>query len=259
MMQSSNDQLVPDSAPRLKSAELQANDPELVDKWNGNANVRALELEANDDPAYRALTNLILRSASEHVVRESSILDAGCGLGYISNSLARSGYRVTGIDPSGEQITYAARKFPRVQFICRTIEDYASAMREPLGYAAVIANMVLHTTPDLYSFLSSAKRLLIPGGYFVATVPNPFSPKNTHGSLVDISATDGYLVRFQIHDRDPHPELVPHFPRDIGEYSEETYRAGFENVHIATPPHVGPGRDYDIVVLFAFRPTSSEI
>src|SRR5437763_16361209 len=47
---------------------------------------------------------------------KGSILDLCCGDGRVMQSLARRGYRVTGIDGSERMLTYARRRLPRAEF-----------------------------------------------------------------------------------------------------------------------------------------------
>ena len=53
-----------------------------------------------------------------------NILDVGCGLGFISNSISKE-YRkskITGVDLSEDAIKYAKKHFQNINFLCDSIE-----------------------------------------------------------------------------------------------------------------------------------------
>jgi SAM-dependent methyltransferase len=236
-----------------------ARDPLLIAAWDANVDVRAHELAGQGDLAYCALTELVLRLLEENVPAGAAVLDAGCGLGYLSGSMAETGYKVAGIDPSGASIDYANHNFYMPSFYLQSIEDHASAESE-VGiekYGAIVANMVLHATPDLRSFMRSAVALLEPGGVFIATIPHPCFFLGTKDSLsMQSKYSDGVglLIPFQIYGRPAHPEQVPYFQRTISEYSDQLYLAGFRNVRILEPRNIGPGRMNDILAIHASKP-----
>jgi SAM-dependent methyltransferase len=216
--------------------------------------VRAAELANHGDPAYRALTNLVLRLLTERVSTGATILDAGCGLGYLSQSIAEAGYKVIEIDPSAASIARAIKTHDSPSFYCQTIEDNASAKTENENYGAIVANMSLHTTPNLRSFLVSAALLLGPRGVFVATIPHPcffLETKSAMSVHPEYAAESAFFIPFHIRGHASHPERVPYFHRAICEYSEELYKAGFKDVHIHEPKYMGPGRPNDILAIYA--------
>ena len=59
------------------------------------------------------------------------------------------------------------------------------------------------------------------------------------------------FLDFKIRNGQTHPQKIPYFHRPIAAYSEAFYVAGFAEVHIFEPEHVGAGREHDILVLTA--------
>jgi 2-polyprenyl-3-methyl-5-hydroxy-6-metoxy-1,4-benzoquinol methylase len=248
-------------AVQLKERIVDLRDPLLVESWDANVAVRAAELSSHSDPAYQALIDLILGFLKEKVSPGSLVLDAGCGLGYLANAMAQTEYIVHGIDPSQASIDCAKKAFDidKLSFAVQRIEDLAAESDcESKVYDAVIANMVLHTTPNLKSFLSSTATLLRPGGVFIATIPHPYFFLQTKEFISpdDDHPTDRpYWIKFRIRGREPHEVPVPYFHRTIADYSEGLYIAGLEEVHIYEPGRVGPGRSNDIFVVHAAKPS----
>jgi 2-polyprenyl-3-methyl-5-hydroxy-6-metoxy-1,4-benzoquinol methylase len=242
---------------RPTSAALDQNDPALVEPWDVNAAARAAELANHGDPAYESLTSLILRLLGDCVSTGSLVLDAGCGLGYLSDSMAQSGYKVVGIDPSRASIDRAIKKFDLPSFSAQTIEQAVGEGSPGLAkYDAIVANMVLHTTPNLSSFLANAACLIRPGGSFIATIPHPCFFLQTKESMFlegESSSEVPFWIEFRIRGRGPHTMRVPYFHRAIAEYSEGFYIAGFVDVRIEEPKHIGPGRPNDIIAFYATK------
>src|SRR5689334_21589810 len=76
-------------------------------------------------------------------VRETSILDAGCGQGYLARLLAKQGARVTGIEPSDAFFRYALRREQTEQLgICYLQADLSAWTPATITFDVVIANLV---------------------------------------------------------------------------------------------------------------------
>lgn len=104
-----------------------------------------------------------------------SVLDAGCGTGYLSRKLSRRGARVIGIDFSEKMIGIACAKAPAIDFrvdscsSLKTVEDGSIDM--------VITNYVLMDTPALLETMQAFNRVLKAGGAAVAIFSHPCFPQ----------------------------------------------------------------------------------
>jgi len=101
------------------------------------------------------------------------ILDVGCGGGILSESLARCGATVTGIDPSPSVISAAKNHAPpslSLTYVGPTsIEEFQTQTSAKFD-AICILEVLEHTTNPI-SLISSASKLLHPGGkLFVSTM-----------------------------------------------------------------------------------------
>ncbi len=105
--------------------------------------------------------------------RGARIADLGCGSGVFSNVLRQRGYDCTGVDLSPNLIRMARQKFPDIDFIEGDIE------RLPFPDAsfdgALLAGVVHHFT-ERSDCVAEIKRILRPGGKFVAFDPNRLNP-----------------------------------------------------------------------------------
>ncbi|XP_018407748.1 PREDICTED: ubiquinone biosynthesis O-methyltransferase-like [Cyphomyrmex costatus] len=107
-----------------------------------------------------------------------NIVEVGCGGGILTESLARAGAQVTGIDVSAELINVAKEHIKldpsiskRVNYIHTTVEDFAQKERENSAYDAVVTTDVLQYVTDQELFLKECVKLLKPGkSIFITTI-----------------------------------------------------------------------------------------
>lgn len=92
------------------------------------------------------------------------ILDLGCGTGHLTARIAESGAHVVGIDPSPAMLEQARRLYPTLFFELIAAEDYAPEEM----FDAVFANAVIHWIKEPEGLIAAVRRLLKPGGRFVA-------------------------------------------------------------------------------------------
>jgi trans-aconitate methyltransferase len=92
------------------------------------------------------------------------ILDLGCGTGHLTDSIAKTGATVVGLDRSSEMVAAARRNFPGLTFV----EGDATDFRFDEPFDAVFSNATLHWVPDAEGVARCVAAALRPGGRFVA-------------------------------------------------------------------------------------------
>lgn len=229
-----------------------------IERWNLNAQARAEELSGNDDPSYRGLVNLVLKRISALYPPSVNILDAGCGLGYLSAAASSAGYNVVGIDPSLESINIAKVSHRNgvdtggLVFEAKSLEQYA-AVSEPEVFEVIIANMTLHAVQKLPTFLDSAARLLSSSGVIVATIPNPGTYLQSRSDIdvgdLDLRRQQLIEIPFRIHSHDPHPAFVYYYHRPFRTYTEAARSAHLYLSDYFVPEQIGIGKARDIALL----------
>lgn len=101
------------------------------------------------------------------------IADLGCGSGVFTGLLHRRGFICTGIDLSPKLIRIAREAHPGIDFQEGDIEHLPFADE---SFDGVLLAGVLHHLPDWTTCIAEVKRILRPGGRFVAFDPNRMNP-----------------------------------------------------------------------------------
>lgn len=102
-----------------------------------------------------------------------SVIDIGCGKGFLLNEFKQRGWKVQGVELSEWAARHAREKFG----IEVHVGALSSAPIEPGTMDAAVLWHVLEHTDQPGEVLSEANRLLKPGGYLLLGVPNWGSPE----------------------------------------------------------------------------------
>ena len=111
---------------------------------------------------------------AKHVVlANAKTIDIGCGGGILSESLAKAGARVTGLDMASDSIeiarTHAQAAQLNIDYQISTAEAWAQA--HPAEYEVVTCMELLEHVPDPASVIHAAAQLLAPSGVvFFSTI-----------------------------------------------------------------------------------------
>jgi 2-polyprenyl-6-hydroxyphenyl methylase/3-demethylubiquinone-9 3-methyltransferase len=101
------------------------------------------------------------------------VLDVGCGGGILTESMARRGARVTGIDLSEKALHVAELHLheSRLQIVYQGISAEDLAERSPGSFDVVTCMELLEHVPDPASMVAACARLVRPGGHvFFSTI-----------------------------------------------------------------------------------------
>lgn len=173
------------------------------------------------------------------------ILDLGCGAGFGSVALAKSGAHVIAVDFSARRIEIARRLAEREE----TKIEFRQAGPSELVFIpansidVVVSAWTINFAPDWARVFRAVSRVLINGGVFVFSVEHPVwtcLDRNT-GTLAHPYRDNGVVEK----------ELIPGNPHSVTEFHTHTIggivslltKEGFALHQILEPPAVAPPTD----------------
>src|SRR6184192_2886095 len=116
-----------------------------------------------------------VKMLSRHLAPRMSVLELGCGTGYFTRELARSGAEIIAIDVSPELLNIARANCsaPNVRYEIQNAYDlsYSDAV-----FDSVVGSSVLHHL-EIQDALREIYRVLKPGGTICFTEPNMLNPQ----------------------------------------------------------------------------------
>ena len=105
-----------------------------------------------------------------------SILDLGCGRGWLTNLLSKYG-TTTGIEPVKPVVEYAEKLFPEINFLVGNSKTILKNNRNTFNF--VVSSEVIEHVPDVEkaNFIDDIANLLKPDGFLVLTTPRKEAQK----------------------------------------------------------------------------------
>lgn len=150
---------------------------------------------------------------------EARVLDVGCGPGWTSVFLARTGYTVTGFDLAPDMITLAERRAVRegVSDRCTFRVADSEAFNFPAEFDAVVVYDTLHHTQHEDAVLANCFRALKPGGKLVLAEPGFLHGTRAQNVTAELGVTERGFA-----------------PRAL---KQTLMRVGFQSVHHYVPTY----------------------
>jgi len=222
--------------------------------WDGHVDERLLELADGTDSTYFEVLLPTIQSELQHVSPGARILDAGCGLGFLSEQLARRGHSVLGMDVSPASIAAAQRLFSSPSFERGRVEDV-----EEGAFDICIANMMLQSTPDFRPAIQAMASACRIGGTVIVTVPHPafwLQTKWPHylPEGFDYEQETALTLPFAVRNHAVHKTPILYFHRSLATYLNTMADAGLSLRWVAEPPsHPCGMRTNDLLVVVARR------
>ena len=162
------------------------------------------------------------------VAQKMSVLDVGCGPGYVSAAAAERGATATGLDFSQEMIAIARRMFPRIEFREGDAQNLPFA---EATYDRVLANFALLHVADPERACAEACRVLKPGGKFGFTVWAP-ATESPYAKIIDDAIAAHANRKVELPEGPPHNLYAGQT-----EFRQALERAGFDGASIIFKLH----------------------
>jgi ubiquinone/menaquinone biosynthesis C-methylase UbiE len=101
--------------------------------------------------------------------QNQTILDVGCGNGYLLSKYAQAGANVTGIDITSKAIELTQQRFINLGLKANILKaDAQSLPFDDQSFDCVTSVGVLHHVPDTQKAINEIHRVLKPGGQFIS-------------------------------------------------------------------------------------------
>lgn len=180
------------------------------------------------------------------------VLDVGCGGGILSDSMARKGAKVTGIDLSTKALRVAqlhALEANTTNISYREISAEALALEQPAAFDVVTCMEMLEHVPDPASVVKACSELVKPGGWVFFSTIN----RNPKAFLFAIVGAE-YLLQMLPKGTHEYAKLIR--PSELAAYSraaglELTHTKGLE--HNPLTRHYWLSEDTSVNYMFAAR------
>lgn len=167
------------SVPRCESNEIYnliyKNGPAVrwYDRYWENAEAVKIERNPLDYLAESEEIYWAVKESLKQIAKKStstlSILEIGCGLGYLTYSLNKAGYHSRGLDISQEAINIAIKNYGNY-YICSDLHEYA--INHENEFNVIIFTELIEHLNDIFGFIESLRKLLKPEGKIILTTPN---------------------------------------------------------------------------------------
>jgi 2-polyprenyl-3-methyl-5-hydroxy-6-metoxy-1,4-benzoquinol methylase len=146
---------------------------EAIKRWGAFADTYSKNHTEQGDLHKEVFLNPTLFSLMGNV-KNKKVLDAGCGEGYLSRILSKSGATVAAIDYTPRMIEIAKERTPNDLLI-----DYEQGNCEDLNtlgdksFDLIVSNMVIQDLANYEKAFQEMYRLLVDGGHFIFSILHP--------------------------------------------------------------------------------------
>jgi SAM-dependent methyltransferase len=230
---------------------------DVAQYWDENANSWSDQVRKGWDYYRKYLNNpAFLRFIGD--LSGKGVLDAGCGEGYNTRLLARSGARMVGVDISRKMIEFARTEEEREPLGIRyEVTSFTDLSLFPYAsFDAVVSFMALMDGPDFGSAAREIFRVLRAGGELLFNITHPCFMTKGYGWTTGLTDSASGRGRRHVNDDDPgkltvsdyfsdqpfverwkfsknpdskdlEPFAIPVFPRTLSEYVNTLIGTGF--------------------------------
>ncbi len=215
-------------------------DAEIINAWHANATPWTTAVRSGDIESRRLVTDGAILDA---VLSQSpqSVLDLGCGEGWLARALSFRGIRVIGIDVVPELIEQA-QSAGGGDFRVASYEDVAAGK---LGVVtdAVVCNFSLIGKESVDGIIASAKSMLRPGGAFIVQTLHPLI------ACGDQPYTDGWRPGSWAGFSDDFVRPAPWYFRTLETWIRLFEQSGLDLREVREPLHPNTGKPASILFI----------
>ena len=206
-----------------------------IQDWNRIASKYYEVIESSGDRCFPEIKDQFWESIGNP--KDFSILDLGCGQGWLTKELHERGASVIGIDGSSKLIERAKSLYPDIEFIVFDLSKGLSNLKSK--FDIVVSHMVVMDIPEIETLFSAVSAVLQASGKFIFSLPHPcfFNQKSHQDEKTGeyFKKLTGYLNSevWRIESFGGHN----HYHRSLTAYFATLHNAGFLVSRLYEPPH----------------------
>lgn len=215
-------------------------DPEnhILRSWSANADswTRAIleqRIESRRLVTNQAIVDAVMRRAPR------TVLDIGCGEGWLARALIERGVEVTGVDAIPELIA-AAQRLGSGEFRIATYEDIAAGKLD-VRVDVAVANFALLGAGSVNRLIAAVPRLLSPGGALIIQTLHPVIVAGD--DRYEEGWRDGAWAIANLDFSDP----APWYFRPLESWVRLLVSSGLRLVELAEPIHPVTGKPASVI------------
>lgn len=215
-------------------------DQKIVDSWHNNAApwadaVREKRIESRNLVTNRAIVDAIMSRSP------ATVLDIGCGEGWLSRELSSRGVRVTGVDVVPDLIERASRSGGG-DFRVASHEDIAAGKLD-VRVDVAVANFSMIGKESVDGVVLRAPALLNDGGSLIVQTMHPVVAGG------DDVYTDGWRTGSWDGFSDDFADPAPWYFRTIETWVRLITRSGMQLAELLEPLHPASGKPPSVIFI----------
>lgn len=196
--------------------------------WDNNLLTRANDIEQGTDISYlNVILPLVIKKTLKLSFSSSSIIDVGCGCGFLTNQVYQKGRKnIIGLDVSPISVNYAKEKYPYINFYCADISHFDMVQEFDL----CLAIMTLNNIENIDGFFVAMSKLLKRYGKMIVVIPHPyFWPINhLHCQNYSYEREIPYVYNFKTKGCKKYKSTIIYFHRKRKTYYKLASKYGFK-------------------------------
>ncbi|WP_448520024.1 class I SAM-dependent methyltransferase [Rhodoflexus sp.] len=213
----------------------------VIPSWKTNAARWIQAIEQNEIVSRQLATNQAIIDEIL-ALQPQTVLDMGCGEGWLVRALAARGIVASGTDATAEFISYATAK-GNEQYFAASYEDIVQGQLSGMTFDAIVFNFSLFEKEGTEQLMTYLPRLLNAGGHVVIQTLHPLNlPANVpYISHWEQDSWKGLGNGFT----EPHPWYF----RTIGDWVHLITMSGFQLAKISEPLHPETQKPLSMIII----------
>lgn len=217
-------------------------DKKILQSWHKNVSPWTAAIQDKVIPSRILVTDQAITDTVASLQPET-VLDIGCGEGWLARSLADRGMKVTGIDAVAGLID-KARRLSAVQIAYEQLAyEELSATRITDHFDLAVCNFSLLGKESVEHVFKTIPQLLNPGGHFVVQTLHPLI--SCGESAYEDSWREGSWAGFSDEFTDP----APWYFRTIESWTELFVSNGLSIQQLKEPVHPESGQPASLIIV----------